>query len=131
VDHKQGPLERILQAKSDDPTILRLVARANALLESDSRIARTTVSCDVPGRCSLKRVAHPGDFRQSESSSNEQVDRKVPDKRAQECAKLPGKSRAAGQTSMRTRMVVLEASEAAGISDREGGSGSVVGGPKN
>src|SRR5207253_10246901 len=63
------------------------------------------VSCDVPGGCSLKGVVHPGDFRQSESSSNEQVDRKVPDERAQECAKLPGKSRTAGETSLRTRMV--------------------------
>src|SRR5260370_33386655 len=63
------------------------------------------VRCDVPGRCSLKRVVHPGDFRQSESSSNEQVDRKVPDERTQECAKLPPESRTAGQTSLRTRLV--------------------------
>lgn len=70
-----------------------------------SRPVQRRVRCDVPGRCSVKRVAHPGDFRQSESSSNEQVDRKGPDERAQECAKLPVKSRAAGQTSLRTRMV--------------------------
>src|SRR5207244_6374018 len=63
------------------------------------------VSCDVPGRCSLKRVVHPGDFRQSESSSNEQVDRKGPDERAQECAKLSRQSSATGQTSLRPRMI--------------------------
>ena len=63
------------------------------------------VSCDVPGRCSLKRVVHPGDFRQSESSLNEQVDRKGPDERTQECAKLPAQSSATSQTSLRTRLV--------------------------
>src|ERR1041384_133713 len=65
----------------------------------------TAARGDVPGRCSLKRVVHPGDFRQSESSSNEQVDRKGPDERAQECAKLSSKSSAALQTSIRTRVV--------------------------
>src|ERR1041385_2482805 len=69
-----------------------------------SRLLRR-VRCDVPGRCSLKRVVHPGVFRRSESSSNEQVDRKDPDERTQECAKLPSKSSTADQTSLRTRMV--------------------------
>jgi hypothetical protein len=53
----------------------------------------------------LKRVVHPGDFRQSESSSNEQVDRKVPDERAEECANVSRKSSAAVQTNLRTRVV--------------------------
>jgi hypothetical protein len=41
--------------------------------------------CDVPGRCSVKRVVHPGDFRQSESlQTNRSADRN-PDGRPQEC----------------------------------------------
>ena len=55
-------------------------SKANTRVEPTDRLQRR-VSCDVPGRCSLKRVVHPGDFRQSESSSNEQADRKDPDER--------------------------------------------------
>lgn len=62
------------------------------------------VRCDVPGRCSLKRVVHPGDFRQSESSQTNRLTGRNPDGRSQECAKLSGESSTAGQTSPRTRM---------------------------
>src|ERR1700752_252372 len=87
----------------------------------------SVVSCDVPGRCSLKRVVHPGDFRHSESSSNEQSDRKVPNGRAQECAKLPGKSRAAVETSP---AVWLVAAKGGGGRWPERASGPRVGSPR-
>jgi len=72
----------------------------------------------VSGRCSLKRVVHPGDFRHSESSSNKQSDRKGPNGRAQECAKLPGKSRVAVETSLESGWSLQKAAEAAGLSAR-------------
>src|SRR5438309_2054914 len=63
------------------------------------------VRCDVPGRCSLKRVVHPGDFRQSESSQTNRSTGRSPNGRPQECAKLPGKSRSAEPTSPTTCLV--------------------------
>src|SRR5688500_1179433 len=87
------------------PSRSRKSSRLGRRTEAGPRQLLAVVSCDVPGRCSLKRVAHPGDFRQSESSSNKQVDRKGPDERPQECAKLSRQSSAADQTSLQTRMV--------------------------
>src|SRR5207248_5030194 len=73
--------------------------------ERPARQLERGVRCDVPGRCSLKRVVHPGDFRQSESSQTNRSTGRSPNGRPPECAKLPGKSRSAEPTSPTTWLV--------------------------
>ena len=68
----------------------------------------------------MKRVVHPGDFRQSESLLNEQVDRKVPDERSQECAKLSPESSLLVKRVCELGWSVRAASKAGGMSDRRG-----------
>jgi transposase len=66
----------------------------------------------------LERVAHPGDFRQPESSSNEQVDRKDPDERAQNARSCPASREVLVKRVCEQGRSVREASEGVRISDR-------------
>jgi len=81
-------------------------------------VPRTYARCDVPGRCSLKRVVHPGDFRQSESSQPNRLTGRNPDDVHKNARSVPASRALLFKRVSEQGWSVRAASEAAGMSDR-------------
>src|SRR5215208_5845291 len=76
------------------------------------------VSCDVSGRCSLKRVVHPGDFRQSEALKTNRLTGRARMNVHENARSLPASRALLIQRVFEQGWSVREASDAVGISER-------------
>ena len=84
---------------------------------------RRSVSCDVPGRCSLKRVAHPATFVNLKAFETNRLTGRARMNVRKNARTCPASRVLLYKRVSEQGWLVREASEAGGISSRRGGSG--------